>query len=463
MTYQRIFSSFVLCALVTTIVAGSGSDCWAKPVKKTEDSTRFSQSNSQTGAMGIAAVVGEQAISSFDVNSRIKFIVVTTGISNTPEMIANIRPQIIHTLINESLQMQEATQNNIVVSDKEVADAIAGIEVQRGIPSGGIKNMLATNNIPSKTFDDQIRAQLAWSKILTRTVRPRIKISDEEISLADGRITSTPVEKNNQNIITEIRISVINIPVDKPENEAKAKNFSDKLYVELHKKMNFEAAASQFSSGGDGKPFWIRPQQLDSNVAKSIRAIKEGAITKPIRTHDGFSIIKLFNVRTAKNNNNSKSKNNNVNKNTTHDVEITFKEILLKLKLTGDSKEAEVLLQIGEEISKNPGKCEDEGIASISGLDDFDIEVNLRKAPFSKLPPALRNISDGMKLGDMSMPFASAEGIHLYMLCGKKNIVDSLPINTDKIRESLFRQKFELEAQKYLRNLQREVFIEVRG
>ncbi|MEQ1790226.1 MAG: peptidylprolyl isomerase, partial [Rickettsiales bacterium] len=248
-----------------------------------------------------------------------------------------------------------------------------------------------------------------------------------------------------------------------PENEAKAKNFSDKLYVELHKKMNFEAAASQFSSGGDGKPFWIRPQQLDSNVAKSIRAIKEGAITKPIRTHDGFSIIKLFNVRTAKNNNNSKSKNKNVNKNTTHDVEITFKEILLKLKLTGDSKEAEVLLQIGEEISKNPGKCEDEGIASISGLDDFDIEVNLRKAPFSKLPPALRNISDGMKLGDMSMPFASAEGIHLYMLCGKKNIVDSLPINTDKIRESLFRQKFELEAQKYLRNLQREVFIEVRG
>ena len=94
-------------------------------------------------------------------------------------------------------------------------------------------------------------------------------------------------------------------------------------------------------------------------------------------------------------------------------------------------------------------------------MDEFDIEVNQRTAMLSELPSGLRNISETLKVGGMSSPFASAEGIRLYMLCGKKEIAGS-SVNSNKIRDSLFRQKFELEAQKYLRDLRRNVFIEVR-
>ncbi len=424
----------------TLLTVNTANDAVAKDTKKPEAAVG--------SALNIAAVVNDKAISSFDVNNRIKFIIATTKISNTPDTLAKIRPQVIRTLIDESLQIQEAEKNNIEINDQEIAQAIASIEAQRQMPAGGIANMLATNNVPEKTFNDQIRAQLAWNKIITRNIRGRIKISDEEVALAGGRITSAePVNVS----IKEMEIAVINLPIDKPAQEAEIKKLGDKLYSELRKGANFEEIARQFSAGGDGKPFWIRPEQLDSNISQTLKATKEGVITAPIRTGNGLSIIKLLHIRANK----SKAKDN------AQDSKIALKEILLKLKPTATIKEADVLLQIGEEVAKNPGNCEDKGVANISDLDAFDIEVNLRKTTLSELPPALRSISESLKIGDISTPFASAEGIRLYMLCEKEKIT-GVYINADKIKDGLFRQKFELEAQKYLRDLQRSAFIDIR-
>ncbi len=441
---------FLFPILFSVLVITTGSDCLAKSSKPAEKPVASGGSS-----LNIIAVVGDHAISSFDLDSRIKFVFATTRMSNTPEVLANIKPQIIRTLIDESLQMQEAAKNNINVDDKEVAKAIATIEAQRGMPAGGIAGMLSSNHVPEKTFNDQIRAQLAWSKLLSANVRGRIKISDEEITLAQGH---THIAKADAPVnVKELEIAVINLPIDKPQRAAEIKKLGDRLYGELVKGARFEEVARQFSAGGDGKPFWIRPDQLDPNVAQVLKASKEGSITPPIPTHDGFSIIKLVGIKAEK------APAKDVAKDDAKDFEISLKEILLKLKETATAKEADVLLQIGQEVAKNPGTCEEKGIASIGDLSDFDIEVKMSKAAQSELPPALRTISDSLKVGEISNPFASAEGIRLYMLCGKKELTANSTYNLDRIRETLFRQKFELEAQKYLRNLRRETFIEVRG
>jgi hypothetical protein len=45
----------------------------------------FAQEVSAAGSLNIAAVVNDKAISSFDVNNRMKFILATTRISNREE------------------------------------------------------------------------------------------------------------------------------------------------------------------------------------------------------------------------------------------------------------------------------------------------------------------------------------------------------------------------------------------
>jgi len=437
MLNSRIIPSLAFTFLLSSIVYPSV----AKEVKPVEKPL--------AGALNIAAVVNDRAISSFDLNNRIKFILVTTRISDTPDTIAKIKPQILRTLIDESLELQEAEKNNIKVDDKEVAQAIAAIEVQRGMPAGGIAALLNSNHIPEKIFNDQIHAQLAWNKLLSKTVRPRIKISDEEVNLAQGHMVISEPENIS---IKEMEIAIINLPIDRPQREGEIRKLGDKLYSELKKGAPFEEIARQFSAGGDTKSFWIRPEQLDPTIAQVLRTTKEGSITPPIRSNTGISIIKLVHIRANKP---AEPKKDN------HDYDITMKEILLKLKPTATEKEADVLLKIGEEVSKNPGKCEDKGVGGISDPDNYDIEVNMRNAALSELPPALRNISESLKLGDISMPFASAEGIRLYMLCNRKEISGS-NLNNDKIKETIYRQKFELEVEKYIRNLRREAFIEIR-
>ena len=51
------------------------------------------------GAMGIAAVVNEDIITVFDVQSRLGMFIATSGLENTPDIQRRILPQVIQSLI----------------------------------------------------------------------------------------------------------------------------------------------------------------------------------------------------------------------------------------------------------------------------------------------------------------------------------------------------------------------------
>ncbi len=392
--------------------------------------------------LAIDAVVGSEVISSYDVNSRSAFIVATAHLSSTPDAIAHIRPQIIRMLIDERLQMQDAEKNKIAISDQDVADTIAAIEKDRGMPSGGVFQMMAEKRIPKETFVQQIRAQLAWREIVRRKIRPFIRISDEEVK-------STPVSANTAT--TDLKIAVLTLPVDSPKREVEVQRLGEKLAKDIRGGANFEEAARQLSvraGGGSTDTFWVRPEQLDPAMARALAGAEAGAITNPIRTSAGFVIVKIYETRAR-------------DSETAQDTEVQLKEILLKLKPEASQKEADALLAISEEVVKHPGTCEEKTIAGVNNIPESDIEIIFRRDMVSNLPTAVRTIAMGLKVGEISTPFASSQGIRLYMLCDRKDTSSAIAA-TERVRTQLFQQKLELEAQKYMRNLRKETFIEIR-
>ncbi|MEZ5690108.1 MAG: peptidylprolyl isomerase [Rickettsiales bacterium] len=398
----------------------------------------------EAASLKIEAVVGEKIISSFDVDSRIKFIIKTTGLPDNAEMKANIRPQVINTLINESLQLQEAEKNNIKIDKNEVEQAIRTIEVQRQIPEGGILSMLNKHKVPLDTFKKQIKAQIAWSKLLNKNIRPLIKINDEEVKFIQS-YSFAEQEKN----IKEIKISVINLPVENPKDELKIKNLAEKLFYELRRGADFHAIARQFSANNDISAFWIRPEQLEPNIAEELKSTaKKGAVTRPIRTENGFNIVKIIDIKSTK-------------KGLPIDYEITLKEILFKLSPDSSDEEKRSLTRVAEQIMKNPGKCDSKELEYTGTSGDYRPIVSIQKLKMSQLSSALKAIVKNLEEGDISTPFASKQGVRMYMLCSKKQSSNSL-IMLSKIKDNLFRQKFEIEAKKYLIDLRRKAFIEVR-
>lgn len=397
--------------------------------------------------LGIAAVVNGEAITSYDVNARMRFIVVTTRLSDAPETLARIRPQVIRSLVDEKLQVKEAEKNGITITDNEVAAAIAAIEKQRGMPDGTILRMLAQNRVPKETFTSQIRAQLAWNRLLISKIRPTVKISEEEIALAQKRIAIPAVKQ-------ELEIAVLTLPVDKPKREGEVRSLAEKLVGEVKAGASFEEVSRQFASnvasaGGKVNTFWVRPEQLDPAIGRALAAARAGTITNPVRTADGFTIVKVYNTRALPGQKDA------------NEPTVELKDIALTLKSGADNTEAGALLSIGEAIAKNPGSCEEKTVAGIADIKDVDIAVTRRSARLSELTPAVRAIVDGLKVGAISAPFATDAGIQLYMLCGRGEAPPAA-LDTDRVRNVIYQQKMELEAQRYLRNLRRDAYVEVR-
>jgi peptidyl-prolyl cis-trans isomerase SurA len=390
----------------------------------------------------IAAIVGQDPISTFDVDNRLKFIIISSRLPNTPETMARLKPQVIRTLIDEKLQLQEAEKNAVKISDKEVTDTIAGMESGRGLPPGAIFALLAEHRLPKETFTHQIRAQLAWRKLVLKKIRPSVRISDEEVKLA----ALSPAAAAPQ----ELKISVLTLPVDKPSHTAEAERTAQKLARDLRAGASFEEIARQLGSvktTGD-EAFWVRPEQLDPVLARALASAQAGSITEPIRGAAGFAIVKVYETRSTETP-------------LVAEGEALLKEILLKLKSSDDQNDANLLLSIANEVTKNPGTCEEKGVAGIADLDTVNIEVTMHRKNLSELPEGIRGIVSDLKPGDISTPYASGSGILLYMLCERKE----RPLQEaekERLKNQLYQEKIELEAQKYLRNLRRDTFIDVR-
>ena len=245
-----------------------------------------------TPSLNIIAVVGSEAITSADLDNRTKFIIATAQLSNTPETIARIRPQVLRSLIDESLQLQEAKKYAIELSDRDLADAVSAIEASRGMEPGDILASLRASGVPEVTFLNQVRAQLAWNRLISKKARPLVRVSDEEVSLAQQLMATRSMAK-------EVQVSVLTLPIDKPERETDIKRTAEKLVAELRKGANFEEMARQFATSSASKvdAFWIRPEQLDPVLAAAVANLQEGSVTDPQRTQEGFTIVKLLGSR----------------------------------------------------------------------------------------------------------------------------------------------------------------------
>jgi peptidyl-prolyl cis-trans isomerase SurA len=388
----------------------------------------------------IAAVVGQEVISTYDLDNRIKFIMVSSNLPMTDEVRTRLKPQVIRTLVDERLQRQDAEKNGIKVGDNEVQDAIASIEKDRSMQIGTIFDLLERDHIPKETFTEQIRAQLAWRKLVLKKLRPLVRVNEDEAKLVKLPPAAVGVPQ-------EIKMAALTLPVDKPTREKEVLATALKLAKELRAGASFEEVSRQLSGRavkGD-EAFWVHPAELDPVLARALSRATAGMISEPLRTSAGFTLVKVYETR---------SREAAVQK----DSEVALKEILIKAK-PGAAPGG--LLAIAQEVAKNPGGCEVKTVTGGENLKDVEIEVSQRREMMSGLSETMRTNIATLKPGEVSTPQEDSDGVRLLMLCERKEQSDQ-DAELDRVKNRIYQQKIELEAQKYMRNLRRNTFIDIR-
>lgn len=392
----------------------------------------------------IGAVVNEDIITELEVRDRLKLALVTTGLSDAPQVRRQLLPRIVQNLIDESLQEQEAKRYSILVSPEEIDGAVASLEKERGRPTGSLIGFLEQQGVPARTFRDQLSAQIAWSKLVGKRVRKGVNVSSEEIDAEIERIMNPSAKRE------ELLIASLILPVDSPDAEENTRTLVKRLKDEVDRGASFEALATQLSGTQTTslEPTWVDSAQLDPRVADLVATAAVPGVVGPLRTPAGYQLLQVRERRETL----SKP---------TGDAELAFRRIRLSLAPDAQMKEVDILMDIAKSVRQHPGSCLERGIAGLENFEGLNIAVDYLRTRASGISDVLKPVVQGLVVGQVSEPFATPEGIEMMMLCEKIELPIAAP-DKENVRQQLLREKLALAAQKYMRDLRRAAFIDIR-
>ncbi|HVO15902.1 MAG TPA: peptidylprolyl isomerase [Alphaproteobacteria bacterium] len=397
--------------------------------------------------MRIAAVVNTEVISVYDLVARLHLIISSSNLPDSPELRQRLAPQVLRGLIDERLKLQEAKRLNIKVNDDEFNGAVADIERRNNIPAGQFKEFLAARGIDAGTIFDQIRSTIAWGKVVQQRIRPRIEITDDEVREAMDRIRANA----NQ---PRFAVSEIFLAVDTPEQEDSVRSGAERIVEQINKGANFGTIARQFSQSATaavgGDMGWIEEGQLDTELDNALRKMQPGQIAGPIRTAGGYYILALRDKRIP-----------GASAANPGDVTVSLAQVFLSHPAKASAAQIEGQKKLATTISQTAANCEDmQKLSRESGATSAGVIRNIK---VGSLAEPLRPSAMSLPVGKASEPIQTKDGVVVIMVCERTG--DTAPAALPKeveVRETIGRQRMESLANRYLRDLRRAAFLDVR-
>lgn len=244
----------------------------------------------------IAAVVNQDAISLRDIITRMDFIIVTSNLPDSQETRQRLLPQVLESLITESIRLQEAERLDIEVSDTELADGIRQVEQQNNLQPGTLRQQLQQAGVPFTTFERQVRSEIAWIKVVTSSLAGRVTVSEAEI---DARLEQLEEVKGKE----EALLAQIYLPVEDPtrENEVRPGRGASGTADCLGRQFPGIGAAVQPRPlrRARRRHGWVPLPTLEPELREAVARTPQNRITAPIRTTAGYTILLVRDKRIA--------------------------------------------------------------------------------------------------------------------------------------------------------------------
>lgn len=387
----------------------------------------------------IVAVVNDNVITTSDIEARMKLAFLSSGLPDTSEVRQHILPQVLRGLVDEQLQLQEAKRLDVTVPKEEIDKALERIGQDNHIP-GDMRIFIADKGGSPEALEQQIRAGLAWNKVIQRELRSRVDVGDDEIESSIARIRANAGKQ-------EFLVSEIFLAVDTPKDEDQVKQAAANLVQQIKGGANFAAVAHQFSqstgaaSGGDIG--WIQESQLPQELNRVLVEMSPGTVAGPIRSASGYHILALREKRTIA----MDGAGNDV----TLDLRQAFRPLSAHADRTAALQEAQQLrssISDCSSLSKSAAQFPSWHVQTTDG-------VKLSQAP-AWLGDKVRDLP----IGKGSEPLNTDKGLLVIFVCGRH--MQEGKIDRDAIASSIGSEKLELQARRLLRDLRRDAYIDVR-
>lgn len=372
-----------------------------------------------------------------DLAMRTRLAILSAGLENSPEVRNRISAQVLRSLIDERLQMQEAERLEISAEESAIDSAIENIAKRNKMAGPAFQQFLEQNGVLPTVLRDQVRAGLTWNQVIGKRIRPKVDVRDEEV---DDIVRRVEADGDSP----EIRLSEIFLPIDNALQEQEVFAVAERLLQQLQTGADFAALARQFSQsatasvGGDLD--WVRVSQLPDEVADVVQQLRPGQFSRPVKTFGGVFLVWLNDRRSS----------------STGDPTVSLKRLLFPLPDNATAQQQQQMIANAKQVAAQINSC---GAAN-QAIQQYGLRGSgdMGRMNMSDLPPELREILGKLEIGQPSEPLRLPGGVGLMLVCERSGG----GIDREKIRNSLTRERVELRARRYLRDLRRAANVDLR-
>jgi peptidyl-prolyl cis-trans isomerase SurA len=309
--------------------------------------------------------------------------------------------------------------------------------------SGALNEFMKTRGIDRGALVDQLTPTIEWAKLVKRQTVQNTTISDGEIDDALKRVKEHSGEPQS-------RVAEIFLAVDNPAQDEEVRHVAERLSQQMKQGARFSAVATQFSQSATaavgGDIGWVRPDQLPPELAKAAAQLKPGELSAPVRTAGGYYLLLVIDRRTGSTGGGDQG-----------DV---FDIVQVVFALPAQANEA----------ARRAALAEAEAVRGAAKDCPTMLKIGKEKAPqlssegklaASQIAPEMRKLVESMSVGQVSQPIVQKNGVGVIMLCGKSSS-NVAGMSRDDVGETILRQRFDTLARRYLRDLRRSSYVDVR-
>jgi peptidyl-prolyl cis-trans isomerase SurA len=399
----------------------------------------------------IAVVVDDDVVMKSEVEARRRAVVGQLKGQNKslpPDEI--IREQIIERLIVESLQLQMARRAGVRVSDEELNSALTRVAAQNNMSLAQFSLEVEKDGISYLEMRDQIRREIAISRVRDGVMRKRIQITEQEIEVF--------LESEMGQIMTadEYRLAHILLPFEEGANSDEinqVKQSAEALITEINGGADFQSLAIERSTASDalegGDLGWRKAAQLPTMFSDVAIDMVIGDIRGPIRSGSGYHVVTLLDKRGAK-------IEGRVEQTQVRHVLIEPSEIMTEEEARefAESLRAEIIAgrpfeDIAKLHSDDPGSALSGGDLGWNAAGTFVAEFEANLAATS--------------IDEMSPVFRSQHGYHFLEVTGHRIEDMSDRFLMQQAANFLRNQKMDEELESWVRELREDAFVEIRS
>lgn len=419
MTVRRLLLSLPLLLAVALCLA-------AQPTAATAQET-----------MRAAAVVNDEIVSAFDLEMRLRIAMASAGVQDAPETRQRLISPVMRQLVDERLQMQEAERLGVEVPDEQVEEAFARIAQNNNMSAEQFAEAMRGAGILPQALKQQVRAALTWRTVVDRRIRPRVQIGEHEVTDLLARLK----EGEGQKVV---RVAEIFLSFDDADQQAEVRATAERLVEQIRQGAAFSEVARQFSQAATasvgGDLGWLLQSELPPEVVEVVQDMQPGEMAGPVRSISGYYIVLLRDRRTGSGAGGSETK-------------VRLSRIAVPY---APGEEQAAVAEAARRTADIQSCAQADALAQEIGGQTSESAGDLT---IDQLPTQIRDLVRELPIGQPSEPIAANGAANVLVVCLREQ---SDGLGREQIAERLSREKIELEAQRYLRDLRRAANIDIR-